>query len=345
MKPLPEKESGVGAGPVVAAGVGSRPLVDLAARSLGGSVMAANDESFGEKENLVLDRPVAFVPGRFGHKGEVVDGWETRRRRPVAGFDWAVVRLGAPGVIREVDVETTAFTGNFPDRCRVEAVAAQGYPSAEELSGWRELVPVSALAGDAHNVFAVDSPRRYTHVRLSIYPDGGVGRLRVRGHVVPDPARFIGQTVDLAAAELGAVVESTSDAFYTSPSVLLMPGTARHMGEGWETRRQRGDDHDWLVVRLAARGVLRELEVDTTYYVCNASGEVGLWGADLGAAGGDAAPQGAHWVPVLPRIAVQPDTRHLFDVTGAGPFTHVRLDAFPDGGLSRLRVRGTAQPA
>ena len=342
MNPLPENVSRTSLPPVSPAGVAAAPLVDLAARSLGGSVMAANDESFGEKENLVLDRPVSFVPGRFGHKGELVDGWETRRRRPVSGFDWAVVRLGAPGVIREVDVETTAFTGNYPDRCRVEAVAAQGYPSVEELSGWEELVPLSALAGDAHNLFAVDGPGRYTHVRLSIYPDGGVGRLRVRGHVVPDPARFVGQTVDLAAAELGAVVESASDAFYTSPSVLLMPGMARTMGEGWETRRQRGDDHDWLVVRLATRGVLRELEVDTTYYVCNASGEVGLWGADLGPDGGDARPAGAHWVPVLARTPVQPDTRHLFDVTGAGPFTHVRLDAFPDGGLSRLRVRGTA---
>lgn len=317
--------------------------INLASRALGAGVVAANDESFGEKEGLVVDAPAAFVPGRYGHKGEIVDGWETRRRRE-PGEDWAVVRLAAAGRIHEVDVDTTSFSGNPPARARLEACRRPGYPSPAELdaAAWTVLVPDTGLAGDAHHVIAVDDAGVYTHVRLVIVPDGGVARLRVRGEVRADPARFAGQTLDLAAAELGGVVEACSDAFYGPPDVLLLPGGARTMGEGWETRRRRDDGNDWLEVRLAARGRLRELEVDTSYFVGNASGAVALGGRDGGGA----------WQEVLPRTRLQPDTRHLFDLrgargaglSGAGPFTHVRLDVFPDGGLSRVRVRGQVDP-
>jgi allantoicase len=323
----------------------SATWVNLASRALGASVVAANDESFGEKENLVVDAPAAFVPGRYGHKGELVDGWETRRRRgpdPRArpgepAEDWTVVRLAAPGTVREVDVDTTSFTGNPPARARVEACRLPGYPSPAELlaADWTVLVPDTALAGDAHHVIPVAGDDVHTHVRLVVAPDGGVARLRVRGVVRPEPERFVGQTLDLAAAELGGVVEACSDAFYGTPDVLLLPGVARTMGEGWETRRRRDDGHDWVVVRLAARGTLRELEVDTGYYVCNASGAAALAGRD-----GD-----GPWREVMPATRLQPDTRHRFDLGAAGPFTHVRLEVHPDGGLSRLRVRGRVAAA
>ncbi len=233
-------------------------MVDLASRLLGGTVMAASDESFGEKENLLVAGPPRIPPGSYGHKGEIVDGWETRRRR-VPGHDWALVRLGAPGVIASVDVDTTSFTGNFPELARVEAATVDGYPSPAELDAvrWTELVPRSPLHGDAHNVFAVHGTARYTHLRLSIYPDGGVARLRVLGEVCADPRRFDGVLRDLAALEHGGVVADSSDGFYSAPEALLRPGPARHMGEGWETRRRRDGGHDWVVVRLAAPGRLR----------------------------------------------------------------------------------------
>src|SRR3954447_5422592 len=250
-------------------------LIDLAARSLGGSVVAANDESFGEKESLIVPRVAGFLPGRYGHKGELVDGWETRRRREL-GDDWAIVRLAASGVVSRVDIDTTSFTGNYPSRARLEGCTVDGHPSVAELqaASWRGLVPWTPLTGDAHHLLDAAPAGRVTHVRLVIRPDGGVARLRVLGRVTPDPRRFDGLTVDLAAAELGGVIEASSDEFYSSPTVLLLPGVARTMGEGWETRRNREGGNDWLVLRLAAAGVFREIEVDTSYYVANASGEV-----------------------------------------------------------------------
>lgn len=312
-------------------------LPDLAVRSLGGSVVWANDELFAGRENLITPGPVVFTPRTFGAKGQVYDGWETRRRRDhhEGTYDEAVVRLGAPGVVRAVVVDTSHFTGNYPPEASVQALCVTGHPSADELrSGdWTPLVERSSLDGDSANAFLVDSPRRWTHVRLSIHPDGGVARLRVHGEVVADPAlvETLG-TVDLAALELGGAVVGCSNLFYGSPDRLISPGLARSMGEGWETARRRDDDNDWVEVRLAARGVVRVAELDTTWFLGNAPGS-----ASLSARDGEAAA----WAGMLARSRLQPDTRHRFVLDGAAPATAVRLDAFPDGGMARLRLWGS----
>jgi len=300
---------------------------------------------------LIVPAAADFTPGSFGHKGEIVDGWETRRRR-TPGHDWVLIRLGSPGVIHSIDVDTSFFTGNYPDTCRIEACGVEGYPSPEELAGpdadWQEIVPLSPLKGGTHNHFTVTAPTRFTHIRLAIHPDGGVARLRAHGRVVPDPRRFDGLTVDLAAREHGGVVETGSDTFYSSAGVLNLPGLARHMGDGWETRRRRGPGNDWAIISLAAPGRLRQIEVDTSYYVNNASGECALYGANSATTPG---PDSPLWFPLLPRTRLQPDTRHFFDVTGSDPgagtdvVTHVRFDVFPDGGISRLRLLGSVDSA
>ncbi|MFB7166093.1 allantoicase [Streptomyces sp. NPDC056242] len=321
------------------------PTTDLASRLLGGSVIAASDESFGEKENLLVPGAADFTPGNYGHKGEIVDGWETRRRR-TPGHDWALIRLGAPGSIRSIDVDTSFFTGNYPQECRIEACGMEGYPSPEELQAsdvnWEEIVPRSPLKGDSHNPFKVTTPTRFTHLRLSTFPDGGVARLRVHGQVIPDPRRFERLTLDLAAQALGGAVEATSDTFYSTADVLTLPGLARHMGDGWETQRRRSPGNDWAIIRLATRGQLHEVEVDTSYYKYNASSEFALYGADAETA---PAPDCPAWFPLLSKTRLQPDTRHHFALHSSQEATHLRFDVFPDGGISRLRVLGSVTPA
>jgi allantoicase len=319
--------------------------VDLASRWLGGTVMAASDESFGEKENLLTPAPPAFEPGRYGPRGEIVDGWETRRRRE-PGYDWALIRLGAPGAVSSADVDTSFFTGNFPTECAIEACGAEGYPGPAELLDpgvdWAELVPRSPLRGDAHNTFGVTDPRRFTHIRLSVFPDGGVARLRVMGRVIPDPRGLEGLTIDLASQEYGGTVVASTDDFYNAASLLNRPDTARSMGEGWETRRRREPGHDHAIVRLAFAGQVRLLIVDTAHFRYNASAEVAVYGCGAG----DPPPAGSPaWAPLLPRTRLQPDTRHVLAVSHPGPVASVRIDAFPDGGLSRVRVIGSLTPA
>jgi allantoicase len=319
--------------------------LDLASRWLGASVLAASDESFGFKENLLVPADPVFAGGRYDHRGEIVDGWETRRRRGEPGHDWAIVRLGVPGVIGEIDVDTSFFTGNYPPACRVEALGAEGYPGPAELaphSGWTEIVSRRDLGGNQHNVFPVTDHRRFTHVRLSIFPDGGVARLRVRGQAVPDPRLWDGLTFDLAGQEHGGLVVASSDSFYTSAALLNRPDRARTMGEGWETSRRRDDGHDYAVIRLAVAGQVRQAEIDTAHFKYNASAEAALSGC-----AGDPAPEAdsADWFPLLPRTRLQPDTRHVFPLTDPAVVSSVRVDAFPDGGISRVRLTGTPDSA
>jgi len=321
--------------------------VNLASRLLGASVLAASDESFGEKENLIVDAPARFAPGKFGHKGEIVDGWETRRRGGT-GQDWAVIRLGAPGVIDQVDIDTSFFTGNFPPVCRLQGCGVEGYPATEKLrhdpSLWQDILGPTALHGDTHNIFDIEDRTRFTHLRLWIEPDGGVARLRAYGTAIADPIELTDLTVDLAARELGGRVIASSDAFYSSAESLNRPDRPRNMGEGWETQRRRDGHHDWVILALAAAGRPQIIEVDTSYFIHNASKHVEIYGID---AGGAAVPKRSDpgWFEVLPRTGLRADTRHRFRVSDIPPVTHLLVEAFPDGGMARLRAYGVVDDA
>ncbi|MFG3440527.1 allantoicase [Nonomuraea sp. NPDC047897] len=305
-------------------------LPDLALRTLGGSVVAASDESFAGRENLIRPGRPAFQAGTFGGKGQVYDGWETRRRRE-PGHDWAIVRLGVPGVVHGVVIDTAWFTGNYPPHASVDATAADGHPSPAELerAAWTEIVPRTALRGDAEHHVPVTDRRRYTHVRLNAYPDGGIARLRVHGEARPDLSAYDGLGLDLAALQNGGLVTACSDEFYSAPNNVIAPGLARHQADGWETARRRGGGNDWLVIRLAGPGVVRLAEIDTTHLIHNAPAAVALTGLTDG-----------RQIELLPRTRLQPDTLHRFRLPPAEPVTHVRVDIYPDGGLARVRLHG-----
>ncbi|MDQ2846733.1 MAG: allantoicase [Actinomycetota bacterium] len=310
---------------------------------MGGSVVFANDELFAERENLIKPEPAAYSTYTFGHKGQVYDGWETRRRRE-PGHDFALVRLGQPGVVRGVVVDTAFFKGNYPPEVSVEGCSVDGYPSPPELADadWVTVVPRSAVQGDTANAFAVEVDQRLTHVRLCMYPDGGIARLRVHGEVVPDPRLLTRGAIDLAALSNGATVTGCSNMFYSSPTNLIAPGEARLMGEGWETSRRRDDGNDWVQIKLAGPGVPRLLELDTRYFLGNAPGWASVRGYD---SRHGAAPDGeAGWTQVLPRTRLQPDTRHQLRVDVGAEITDLRLDVYPDGGMARFRVFGELAP-
>lgn len=316
-------------------GVSFEQLPDLASRAVGGAALAASDESFAERENLLRPGP-AERRDDFGHKGKVYDGWETRRRRS-PGTDWVIVRLGIPGLVRGVVVDTSFFTGNYPPRASVDGLAVEGYPTVDALAAaeWTPLLRPVELRGDTANAFPVEGGHRVTHVRLTIDPDGGVARLRVHGEPVPDPRPLDAGPVDLAALENGGLVTGCSNEFYGRPTQLIAPGLARHMGEGWETARRRDGDNDWVTVRLATSGVVRLAELDTSWFLHNAPGSARLTGL----------AESGEWVELLPRTPLQPDTRHRIVLDAGVPVSEVRLDAYPDGGMARLRLWGTPTPA
>jgi len=324
-------------------------LIDLAAARLGGAVLFANDEFFAPKENLLKASTPIFIEGKYTDLGKWMDGWESRRRR-TPGFDWCIIRLGLPGIVRGVVVDTSYFKGNYPEQCSIEACTIDGQPEIAELIGeepdWVEILPASPLKGDSQNPFPIENNQRYTHLRFKIYPDGGVARLRVYGEVVPDWHRIkqSGDVLDLAAVESGGLVLSCSDMFFGHRHNLIMPGRAVNMSDGWETKRRRGPGYDWVIIKLGAAGNIRHLEIDTAYFkgnypescsleACSAAGLPEERLTDLSMS----------WKSVLPRTKLQAHTRHFFasEILDTGTISHVRFNIFPDGGVSRLRVYGS----
>src|SRR5690242_7197893 len=226
-------------------------LVDLAAERTGGAVLLANDEFFAPKEALLRAAPAVWREGEYTERGKWMDGWETRRRRDDGDHDWCIVRLGARGVVRGVDVDTSFFKGNYPESCAIDACDVAGLPAPDALdrATWHEIMPRRTLTGDSHNLVAIDGAPAATYLRLRIFPDGGVARLRVYGEVAADWAALRRQgDVDLAAAIHGGAVVACSDMFFGSRHNLIMPGDPTHMGDGWETKRRRGPGHDWTIV-------------------------------------------------------------------------------------------------
>ncbi len=310
-------------------------LPDLAAEGVGGAAILCNDEFFAEKENLLKPADAVWKDHLYTDRGKWMDGWETRRRRDV-GFDWCVIRLGMPGVVKGVVVDTAFFRGNYPDSCRLFAAEIEDPLDLRALDAatWIEILPDTKLKGDHKNAFPIAHPDRVTHLRLEILPDGGVARLRVHGVVVPRWSRLraLGGPIDLAALEHGAVVETCSDMFFGSRNNLIKPGPSLSMADGWETRRRRGPGNDWAIVRLAAPGSLERVELDTTHFKGNAPGRCTLEGGDTAE---------GPWRPLL-ASPLQPHRRHVFDaeLRRSRPVTYLRLSVFPDGGIARMRAWG-----
>lgn len=319
---------------------GFRAAMDLAARRLGGMVLAANDEFFGPKEALLDPSPPVYDVDAYYDRGKVMDGWETRRRRD-EGVDTAVIRLGVAGLVEALVVDTTHFRGNAPAACFLEGASTDG-GAPDGDTDWFPLLDTTAIRPHDRQVLDIDATTRVTHVRFGIVPDGGVARLRVLGcplvdlHAAADPHGRL----DLAAAVNGGRAIGCSDEFFSSPHNLIMVGDSRDMADGWETRRRRGPGEDWAVLELAATGRIDRLELDTTHFKGNHPHRVVIDGIHAPGASLSTLDDAA-WTTLVEPAPTEPHARHLFTVDAPDPVSHLRLRVQPDGGVARLRAFGT----
>ncbi len=303
---------------------------------LGTRVTFASDEFFGAKERLIDPADPVFVDGKYDDHGKWMDGWESRRRR-TPGHDHCVIRLGVPGIVRGFDIDTSYFTGNYPPQASIDAcVSDDDVPE----SGWTTIVAQTTLGGDAHHFIPVDSEDSWSHVRLNIFPDGGVARLRIYGEVRPADDDEEG-VIDLFALRHGGRALAASDEHYGSMHNLNLPGRGVNMGDGWETARRRGPGNDWVVVALGRPGIIERAEVDTAHFKGNYPDRVSLEATSF-ANHADALPDSERWQTLLPETKVSMDQQHYFEdeLEDIGAVTHVRLSIYPDGGVSRLRLFG-----
>lgn len=307
---------------------------------LGTEVLYATDDFFAPKERLIDAADPVWIEGKYDDNGKWMDGWESRRKR-VEGYDYCIVKLGIPGIIHGFDIDTSFFTGNYAPAASIDVCV-----SDEEVPGddadWHTLLPEADLHGDYHNYFSVDSEQAVSHLRLNIYPDGGVARLRIYGEVQPDPSHTeAGKSIDLLSMKNGGRALLASDEHYGSMHNLNLPDQGTHMGDGWETARRRGPGYDWVVFELGQPGTIESVKIDTSFYKGNFPDRAEIRAAMAGSVE-DLEKESAEWPVLLPESKLKMDSILEFsnELQDVGVVSHVRLHSIPDGGVMRLRVIG-----
>jgi allantoicase len=325
----------------------SRPT-NLADPRLGAKVVFATDDFFADKARMISPADPVFIPGKYDENGKWMDGWESRRKR-VPGHDWAIVKLARPGTVEAIEIDTRHFTGNYPPAASLEGCSAHGeIPGDDAL--WSPLTPVVALNGNDCRYLEIVASGVFTHVRLNIFPDGGVARLRIYGRVRAPLEPYAGHETsehgalyDLAAATNGGRGLLANDEHFGKVANLLLPGRGADMGDGWETRRRRDPGHDWAIVELAAPAVIEAALVDTAHFKGNYPDRCFLQAsAEAPADPASIAKQSESWPVIMPEQKLQMDAVHLFkeQLSRHAPVRCVRLNIIPDGGVSRLRLLG-----
>ncbi len=320
-------------------------LIDLASEENGGRALLASDEFFALKENLLRPGRGEFIPDKYTDCGKWMDGWETRRRRS-EGHDWCIVRLGTPGLIKEINIDTNHFVGNYPTHASVDACQVPPFTPIDDITDdkveWVEILPRSELQGDSQNLFTINSNNAFNYLRLNIYPDGGVARFKVYGH----PEESLGSKkdwFDAAAAENGGKTLACSNMHFGDMKNLISPGIAIDMSDGWETKRRRSPGHDWVILKLGAPCAIERIVVDTLHFKGNFPDSCSLEGCFAPNADKDSILlDDIDWQEVLPDSKLGSNREHIFskELKQTGPQTHMRFNIYPDGGVSRLRIFG-----
>jgi allantoicase len=315
--------------------------VDLAQPRLGAEVIFATDDFFADKSRLIDPAAPVFIDGKYDNNGKWMDGWESRRKRG-EGYDHCIVRLGLPGTIEGINIDTSHFTGNYPPAASIDACMVDGEPGNDTV--WHELVSAVSLGPDAHHLVGVDSCETWSHLRLNIFPDGGVARLRVYGRINCNwDKRDPEEVVDLAALTNGARAITANNQHFGVPANLLAPGRGVNMGDGWETRRRREPGNDWALIELGAAGTVSVIEIDTAHFKGNFPDSCSIQAAYVSEGTDESlVTQSMFWKTLMPQVKLSMDNIHRLEeeITSIGPITHIRLNIFPDGGISRVRLFG-----
>jgi len=307
---------------------------------LGTRVVYATDDFFAAKERLIQASHPVWIEGKYDEHGKWMDGWESRRKR-VPGYDYCIIRLGIPGIIHGFDIDTSFFTGNYPPAASIDACISEADVPRDDTN-WRELLPRADLAGNSHNYFGIDSDSTVTHLRLNIFPDGGVARLRIYGEVRPDRARHkAGESIDLVGMQNGGRALLASDEHYGSMHNLNLPDQGTHMGDGWETARRRGPGNDWVILQLGQPGVIEQIDIDTAFFKGNYPDRAEIRAA-MTTTTNNLQSASEEWPVLLPESKLEMDRTNEFvdELHDVGVVSHVRLNIFPDGGVMRLRLKG-----
>jgi len=316
-------------------------LIDLAQSRLGSKIVYKTDEFFASAKRIINPWPPVFKEGVFDKHGKWMDGWETRRKRN-KGYDYLVLKLGKPGKIYKVDVDTSYFNGNQPNKISLEACFTKK-KLPNKKSKWVKILNKKSTKPNSHHLFNIKSKSTFSHIKLNIYPDGGVARLRIYG-TMGIKKKFSKKIINLTSVLNGAVPIACNNEHFGRAENILAPGSGKNMGDGWETRRSRGKNFDWLILKCAAQGKISKIQIDTHHFKGNYPDKCSLQAACLSdkVSNNNIVNDSKKWKLLLNKVKLKAHKKHNFQnhLMKNKNVNYIKINIFPDGGISRIRAFG-----
>ena len=317
-------------------------LIDLAQSRLGSKIVYKTDEFFAPAKRIINPWPPIFKEGVFDKHGKWMDGWETRRKR-TKGNDFLILKLGKPGVINKVDVDTSYFSGNHPKQISLQACSSNK-TIPNKKTKWITIIKKSRTKANSHHFFKVKNKSFFTHVKLNIFPDGGVARLRVYGEVEINKINFGNKLINLTSVLNGASIVGCNNEHFGRAENVLAPGKGKNMGDGWETRRSRGKNFDWLIIKLGRTGTINKIEIDTHHFKGNYPDRCSLQAAYIPKkiSNYSVVKKSSKWKSILDKVKLNSNKKHGFNnkIMKKNKINFIRINIYPDGGISRIRAFG-----
>ena len=314
-------------------------LIDLAQPRLGTKVIYKTDDFFASANRIINPENPVFKEGVFDKHGKWMDGWESRRKR-TSGHDYIILKLGKPGKISKIDVDTSHFNGNQPAMVSVEG--AQSISNKINHLKWITLVPKKKVKANSHHFFSVKNKKIFTYIKFNIFPDGGVARLRLYGSIAKSK-KFKNKKINLASLLDGASIIACNNEHFGRAENILAPGNAKNMGDGWETRRRRDKGHDWLILNSIDGNMIDKIEISTHHFKGNFPSHCSLQAAYLSPKSSKQIVNSSNkWKYLLKNIKLSANKTHTFKnfLIKKEKINYIKINIFPDGGISRFRIFG-----
>ncbi len=316
-------------------------MINLAEPRLGSKVIFKTDDFFASAKRIINPDPPIFKEGLFDAHGKWMDGWETRRRRR-KGFDYLIVKLGKPGKIFNVDIDTSHFNGNQPTHASLEACYSN--KKINKKTRWIKILDKKKLGPNKNHNFKIKNKLVFNHVKLNIFPDGGVARLRIYGEVEIKKINFGNKLINLTSVLNGASIVGCNNEHFGKAENILAPGKGKNMGDGWETRRSRGKNFDWLIIKLGRSGTLDKVEIDTHHFKGNYPDTCSLQAAYIPKkiSNYSVVKKSTKWKSILNKVKLSANKKHNFNnkMMRKKKINFIRINIYPDGGISRIRAFG-----
>ena len=320
-------------------------MIDLAQPRLGSKIVYKTDEFFAKADRIINSNEPIFIKNKFDKHGKWMDGWETKRRRN-KGYDYLIIRLGKEGKISRVNIDTTHFNGNQPNTASLQACHCKKNIPGKKIK-WVTILKKKRIKPNTHNVFGIKNRSVFTHIKLNIFPDGGVARLRLFGEMVVKKLSFGKKIINLSSLLNGASIVTCNNEHFGKAENILAPGVGKNMGDGWETRRSRGKNSDWLILKCSTPGKVNKIQIDTHHFKGNYPDTCSLQAAYLNEkiSNKSIVNKSKKWKLLLDKVKLHAHKKHNFNnkLMRKSKINYIRVNIFPDGGISRIRIFGKVE--